>query len=56
MRSVYTILLGTPQEKRPFGRLRYRWEDNIKNNLREIMFEVCIGVIWLRIGTSGGIL
>jgi hypothetical protein len=28
--------VGKPQGKRPLGRLRERWEDNIKINLREI--------------------
>jgi hypothetical protein len=35
-RSVYKVLVGTPEEKRPLGRLRRRWEDNIKMYLREI--------------------
>jgi hypothetical protein len=29
-RDVYRILVGKPEEKRPFGRPRCRWEDNIK--------------------------
>jgi hypothetical protein len=29
-------LVGKPEGKRPLGRLRCRWEDNIKMNLREI--------------------
>jgi hypothetical protein len=29
------ILMGTPQGKRPLGRSRHKWEDNIKMNLRE---------------------
>jgi hypothetical protein len=40
-----------PEGKRPLGRPRRRWVDNIKMALREM---VCIGSIWLRIGTSGG--
>jgi hypothetical protein len=27
---------GKPEGKRPLGRIRYRWEDNIKTNLKEI--------------------
>jgi hypothetical protein len=35
-RGVYRVLVGRPERKRPLGRLRYRWEDNIKIDLREI--------------------
>jgi hypothetical protein len=35
MRCVYKILVGKPEGERPLGRPRYRWEDNIKINLRE---------------------
>jgi hypothetical protein len=34
-RGVYRILAGRPKEKRPMGRPRCRWEDNIKMDLRE---------------------
>jgi hypothetical protein len=30
-RNVYTILVGKPEGKRLLGRIRRRWEDNIKN-------------------------
>jgi hypothetical protein len=33
---VYRILFGKPEGKRPLGRPRRRWEDNIKMDLREI--------------------
>jgi hypothetical protein len=29
-RGAYMVLVGRPEGKRPLGRLRYRWEDNIK--------------------------
>jgi hypothetical protein len=29
-RNVYKILVGRPEEKRPFGRPRYRWEEILK--------------------------
>jgi hypothetical protein len=29
-RGVYRVLLGKPEEKRPLGRPRNRWEDNVK--------------------------
>jgi hypothetical protein len=35
-RSVYRVLVGMPEGKRPLGRSRRRWEDNIKLGLREI--------------------
>jgi len=33
---VYKVLVGEPEGKRPLGRLRHRWEDNIKMNLQEV--------------------
>jgi hypothetical protein len=35
-RYAYRILVGKPEGKRPLGRLRRKWVDNIKMNLREI--------------------
>jgi hypothetical protein len=35
-RNAYKILVGKPEGKRPIGRPRSRWEDNIKMDLREI--------------------
>jgi hypothetical protein len=35
-RGVYRVLVGRPEGKRPLGRPRCRWEDNIKMDLREI--------------------
>jgi hypothetical protein len=35
-RGVYRVLVGRPERKRPLGRPRHRWEDNIKMDLREI--------------------
>jgi hypothetical protein len=35
-RGVYRVLVGKTEGKRPLGRPRHRWEDNIKLNLREI--------------------
>jgi hypothetical protein len=50
--------VGKPEGKRPLGRPRRRWVDNIKMDLREIGWGGVewIGFIWLRIGTSGGLL
>jgi hypothetical protein len=35
-RSVYRVLVGKPEGKRPLGRPRRRWEDNIKAHLQDI--------------------
>jgi hypothetical protein len=35
-RNAYRILVGKPEGKRPLGRPRRRWVDNIKMDLREI--------------------
>jgi hypothetical protein len=34
--DVYRVLIGRPEGKRPLGRPRRRWEDNIKMDFREI--------------------
>jgi hypothetical protein len=34
--NAYTILVGKPQGKRPLGRPRRRWVNNVKMDLREI--------------------
>jgi hypothetical protein len=49
--------VGKPEGKRPLGRLRRRWVVSIKMDLREIGWDdvVWIGLIWLRMGTSGGL-
>jgi hypothetical protein len=47
---------GRPEGKRPLGRPRCRWEDNIKINLQEVGWGAWIGLIWLRIETGGGLL
>jgi hypothetical protein len=39
-RNVYTLLVGEPEGKRPLGRPRRRWIDNIKMNLVEIGLSV----------------
>ena len=35
-KGVYRVLVGKPEEKRPLGRPRLRWEDNIKMDLQEV--------------------
>jgi hypothetical protein len=41
VRGAYNILVGRPEGRRPLGRPRHRWEDNIKIDIREIGFWVC---------------
>ena len=53
-RGVHGVLVGKPEGKRPLGRPRCRWEDNIKMDLQEVGRVVGIGWSWLRIGTGGG--
>jgi hypothetical protein len=43
-RNIYRILVGKPEGKRPLGRPRRRWVDNIKMNIREIGWD---GVDWI---------
>jgi hypothetical protein len=35
-RGVHRVLVGRPEGKRPLGRPRRRWEDNIKTNLQDV--------------------
>ena len=35
-RNVFRVLVGRPEGKRPLGRPRFRWEDNIKMDVREV--------------------
>jgi hypothetical protein len=51
VRNAYRILMGKPEGRRPLGRPRRGWEDNIKMDLREIGWD---GMIWLRIGPVEG--
>jgi hypothetical protein len=55
-RNAYRILVERPEGKRLLGRPKHWWVDNIKINLREIGWVLWTGSMWLRIGTSGGLL
>ena len=35
-RGVYRVFAGKPEGKRPLGRPRHRWEDNIKMDLQDV--------------------
>jgi hypothetical protein len=52
IRGVHRALVGKPEGKKPLGRPRHRWEDNIKMDLREWDGE-WTGLILLRLETSG---
>jgi hypothetical protein len=52
-RSTFKILTGTPAGKRPLGRPRRRWEEDIRMDLKEIVSIREIRLIWLRIGING---
>jgi hypothetical protein len=49
-------VVGKPEEKKSLGRTKSGWEDNIGINFRKMNGKVWFGRIWLRIGTSGGLL
>jgi hypothetical protein len=48
--SVYRVLLGKPKGKRPLGKPRCRWKDNIRMDLQEGGCDLG----WFRIETDGG--
>ena len=52
--SAYRVLVGKPEGKRPLGRLRHRWEDNIRIGVQEVGGGTWTGFTWPRIGTGGG--
>jgi len=43
---MYRVLMGKPEGKRPLGRPRRRWEDNIKMDLQEVE---CRGMDWIEL-------
>ena len=45
-RGVYRVLVGKPLGKRPFGRPRRRWEDNIKMDLQKVGYW---GMDWIEL-------
>ena len=48
-RGVHKVLVGKPEGKRPLGRPRRRWEDNIKRNLQKVG-----GGLWGMDGVGSG--
>jgi hypothetical protein len=45
-RVVYSVLVWKPEAKRPLGRPRLRWEDNIKMDVQEVR---CGGMDWIEL-------
>jgi hypothetical protein len=45
-RSIYKILVGRPEGKRSMARLRRRWDDNIKLDLKDIGID---GANWIQV-------
>ena len=48
-RGVYRVLVGKPEGKRPLGKPRRRWEDNIKMGLQEVR---CGGMDWIELAQN----
>jgi len=44
-RGAYRVLVGKPEGRRPMGRPRRRWVDNIRMNLQEVS---CVYMDWIR--------
>ena len=55
-RGVYRVLVGKPEGRRPLGRPRHRWVNNIRMDLQEVGFGYMdwTGLGWPRIETGGG--
>ena len=53
-RGVYRVSVGKPEGKRPLGRPRRIWEDNMKRDPKGWDVGAVTGSIWLRKGTGGG--
>jgi len=45
-RGVNRVLVGKPERKRPLGRPRRRWEDNVKMDIKEV---ACGGMDWIEL-------
>jgi hypothetical protein len=51
-RGMYRVLVGKPDGKRPLGRPRRRWEDNIKIDIQEVGFGG--GMDWIGLAQDRG--
>jgi hypothetical protein len=45
-RGMYRVLVGKPEGKRPLGRPKHRWKDNIKMEIQEVG---CWGIDWIEL-------
>jgi len=45
-RGIYRVMVGKPEGKRPLGKPRHRWQDNIKMDLKEME---CGGMDWIEL-------
>ena len=50
-RGVYIVLVGKSEGKRPLGRLRRKWKDDIKMDLQEVG---CGGMDWIELTQDRG--
>jgi hypothetical protein len=55
-RVLHSALMGKSERKRPLGRPKPRWENNIKMDFRKWNRGSWTGLIWFRIGTGGRLL
>jgi hypothetical protein len=57
-RNAYRLLVGKPEGKRPLGRPRRTWVDDIRMDLLQMRWDemVWTGLVWLRIETGGKLL
>jgi hypothetical protein len=55
-RNAYRLLVGKPERKRPLGRPRRWWVDNIRMDLGEVDGVMWAGLVRLRIGTGAELL
>ena len=49
-RRIFRVLMGKPEGKRPLGRPKHRWKDNIKMDLKEVG---CGGMDWIELVQDG---
>jgi len=55
-RGGYGVLIGKSERKRPLGRRRRKWEDNIRVDLKESRWESVDLFDLVQTGTTGGVL
>jgi hypothetical protein len=55
-RNAYRLLVGKPERKRPLGRPRRRWVDNIRIDLGVMGWGMWTGLVWLGIEAGGELL